>query len=128
MARWRAGPEPQATSVCRGRLAEQRAAAYLQDRGLELIRRNYHAPCGEIDLIMRDGAILVFIEVRHRKNESFCRAEETIDHGKQQRLRATAEHYLQQHAGHGNHDCRFDVLTLTGSIEHERCLWVTNAF
>ena len=127
MARWQAGPEPQATSVTSGRQAEQRAAAYLQDHGLKLIRRNYHAPCGEIDLIMQDGDILVFIEVRHRKSESFCKATETIDIGKQQRLRATAEHYLQQHAGGDDHDCRFDVLTLTGPIEHERCHWVTNA-
>lgn len=127
MARWRAGPEPQATSVATGRQAEQRAAAYLQAQGLELIHRNYHAPCGEIDLIMRHGAILVFIEVRHRKSEAFCKAAETIGAGKQQRLRATAEHYLQRHAAGSDHDCRFDILTLTGPAENERCHWITNA-
>lgn len=127
MARWRGGPEPQTTSVARGRQAEQRAASYLQDQGLELIHCNYYAPCGEIDLIMQDRTILVFVEVRQRKSEAFCRAAETIDTGKQQRLRATAEHYLQKHGVSNDHDCRFDILTITGPAENEHFHWITNA-
>ncbi len=127
MAKWRPGTDRRQTSHQRGLDAEQHAAAYLQDQGLELITRNYHAPCGEIDIIMRDGAILVFVEVRHRAREHFCRATETIDAGKQQRLRATAEHYMQQHAVTADADCRFDVITLTGPMHNINYHWLTNA-
>lgn len=112
----------------RGRLAEQRALEFLQAQGLELIARNYRAARGEIDIIMRDGKTLVFVEVRYRADETFCRASETIDRGKQQRLRSTGEYYLQQHAGTFTDDCRFDIIILTGPAEKTEYQWVRNAF
>lgn len=112
----------------RGRLAEQQALEYLQAQGLELIECNYRASCGEIDIIMRDGNTLVFVEVRYRTNENFCRASETIDHHKQQRLRATGEHFLQRYQGRHTGDCRFDIVTLVGPAERTKYHWISNAF
>ncbi len=56
-----------------GAQAEQRAAQYLQRQGLKPVAQNYRSRFGEIDLVMQDGATLVFIEVRLRRNASFGR-------------------------------------------------------
>lgn len=104
--------------------AEQIAATYLQQQGLTLISSNYHCRFGEIDLIMRDGKTLVFVEVRMRSNASFGGAGMSITLSKQQKLTRTAEHYLQQH---GSAACRFDVVLMTKpSIENIE--WLRNAF
>lgn len=120
----------------RGRRAEQAAIDYLRQQGLKLVCRNYRAPCGEIDIVMRDGTTLVFVEVRYRADEKFCRAIETIGNIKQSRLRATAEHYLQrQHLDDASHDsdsasdnCRFDVITISGPDKILVYNWLANAF
>ncbi len=104
--------------------AEQIATTYLQQQGLTLITSNYHCRFGEIDLIMRDGKTLVFIEVRMRSNARFGGAGISITSSKQQKLTRTAEHYLQQH---GSVACRFDVVLMTKpSIENIE--WLSNAF
>lgn len=104
--------------------AEQIAAAYLQQQGLTLITSNYHCRFGEIDLIMRDGKTLVFVEVRMRGNASFGGAGASITLSKQRKLSRTAEHYLQQY---GSAACRFDVVLMTKpSVENIE--WVHNAF
>jgi putative endonuclease len=102
---------------------EQRAEQYLLSQGLRLIARNYRCRQGEIDLIMRDGDCLAFIEVRYRKNASFGSAAASVTISKQRRIVLTAQHYLQRHSNGG--DCRFDVLAMTGS---EHIEWLKNAF
>ena len=104
--------------------AEQVAATYLQQQGLTLITRNYHCRFGEIDLIMRDGKTLVFVEVRMRSSASFGGAGMSITSSKQQKLTRTAEHYLQQH---GSAACRFDVVLMT-KPSTENIEWMRNAF
>lgn len=104
--------------------AEQIAAKYLQQQGLIMLASNYQCRYGEIDLIMRDGKMLVFVEVRLRSSASFGGAGMSITAAKQQKLARTAEHYLQQH---GNKACRFDaVLMSRPSIDDIE--WVKNAF
>lgn len=107
-----------------GTNAEQVAATYLKQQGLTLITRNYHCRFGEIDLIMRDGKTLVFVEVRMRSNASFGGAGTSITSSKQQKLTRTAEHYLQQH---GSAACRFDVVLMT-KPSTENIEWMRNAF
>jgi putative endonuclease len=105
-----------------GKEAEDRALNYLEQKGLRLIQRNYRSRFGEIDLIMRDGKTVVFIEVRYRRNRTFGGASHSITTQKQQRLLTTAEQFLQQHAP--RHPARMDVLALEGDdIE-----WIKNAF
>ncbi len=109
-------------SSARGRAAEQRAEAYLVAQGLQAVGRNYRCKAGEIDLVMRDGPVWVFVEVRLRRNERFGGALESIDRRKQRRLIATARHYLAQHAPHARG--RIDVVGLDGS---QRIDWIPNA-
>jgi putative endonuclease len=110
-----------------GHAAETVACRYLEDKGFALIARNYRCAFGEIDLIMRDGETLVFVEVRRRRNVDFGTPAETVGPRKQQRLRATAEHYLQRHAALSQKPCRFDIVALTDdrSVDIE---WLPNAF
>ncbi|MEZ0237347.1 MAG: YraN family protein, partial [Methylophilaceae bacterium] len=79
---------------------------------------------GEIDLIMRDGKEIVFVEVRLRSNAFFGGAGASITTAKQQKLTRTAEHYLMQH---GATPCRFDAVLLN-SLSNDNLTWLKNAF
>jgi putative endonuclease len=108
-----------------GALAEQWAAQYLQRQGLKPVARNYRSRFGEIDLIMRDGATLVFVEVRLRRIGGFGGAAASIDSHKQQRLIRTAQQYL---AGLSQlPPCRFDAL-LMDDAQGRNAQWLRNAF
>lgn len=111
-----------------GQKAEARAYRFLRKQGLALIARNYHSPYGEIDLIMRQQETLVFIEVRYRRNQAFGLAAETVDWRKQKKLRATAEHYLQNEKSSRDRPCRFDVVSLGGDNKNGTIDWYPDAF
>lgn len=112
----------------RGQQAEQRARRYLCKQGLKPVTRNYRSPCGEIDLIMRERDTLVFVEVRYRSNEAFGLAAETVDWRKQQKLRRTAEHYLQNKKVAHDQPCRFDVVAISGFDKKTSINWYPDAF
>jgi putative endonuclease len=107
-----------------GTAAEDRGLAWLEAQGLRLVERNFRCRVGEIDLVMRDGATTVFVEVRLRSAPGFGSAAETVSWAKQRRLSAAARHYLQRHPDAARRPCRFDVLAITG----ERIDWIENAF
>lgn len=111
-----------------GREAEDRAYAHLRRQGLKLVERNYRAPFGEIDLIMEQQEVVVFVEVRYRRSEDYGGPAETIDPRKQAKLRATAAHYLQRHRQAAQRPCRFDVVAVSGAGDRERILWLQDAF
>lgn len=110
--------------IDRGALAEQAAAEFLAGRGLRLIQRNYRCRFGEIDLIMRHGSTLVFVEVRYRQDRSFGGARESITSGKREKLLRAARHYIA--AANEFPACRFDTVLLNGDT-HE-LEWIENAF
>lgn len=118
----------QPANLRQGREAEDRACAHLRRQGLKLVERNYRAPFGEIDLIMEQQDVVVFVEVRYRHSEDYGGPAETVDARKQARLRATAAHFLQRHQRAAKRPCRFDVVAVTGKGEGERILWLRNAF
>lgn len=109
----------------RGLQAERRAAQYLQQQGLQLVAQNYRGRFGEIDLIMRDGETLVFVEVRLRRNADFGGAAASIGAHKQQRLIRTAQQYLTTLSRIP--PCRFDALLLSDLPEQD-LQWLKNAF
>ncbi len=115
---------PQPEHLKQGNIAEQIAATFLQQKGLILLEKNFRCKYGEIDLIMRDGKTLVFVEVRLRSNANFGGAAMSINHAKQQKLSRTAELYLQTH---GNTACRFDAV-LMQSTNINTVEWIQNAF
>ncbi len=111
--------------MSRGAQAEQLAALYLRQRGLALVQQNYRCRYGEIDLIMREGATLVFVEVRLRSRSDFGGAAASIGATKQGRLVRTAQHYLS--TLRAVPPCRFDALLLH-SPDETGIEWVKNAF
>ena len=108
----------------RGDDAETLAADYLEAQGLSLLQRNYHCRFGEIDLVMKQGGMIVFVEVRRRSHTAFGGAAASITASKQQKLIRTAEHFLQQH---GNAACRFDAI-LMNTLNSSQIEWVRDAF
>lgn len=108
----------------RGRRAEEQAAAFLEAQGLTVIARNYRCRFGEIDLIARDGAALVFVEVRMRSGSAFGGAAASITATKRDKLLRTARHYL---AALGREPaCRFDAVLLAG--DESAPVWLKNVF
>lgn len=108
-----------------GQAAEQRALDFLQRQGLTLVTTNYHSRFGEIDLILRDGNVLVFTEVRMRSSVDFGGAGASITHAKQAKLVKTAQQYLTQFSHPPA--CRFDAVLL-GASNNDAIEWIQNAF
>jgi putative endonuclease len=108
----------------RGNAAEEQACSHLERQGLRLVTRNFRAAGGEVDLIMRDGAHLVFVEVRYRRSARYGSGAESVDSRKQSKLVNAALYYLQRHPEQTRHPTRFDVISLSETgIE-----WIKNAF
>lgn len=107
-----------------GALAEQHACDFLQAKGLTVLEKNYRTVSGEIDLIMRDGRDVVFIEVRSRKQNNYGSAVESINEIKQRKILKTSLLFLQQRNWLDKVDCRFDVIGIdSGHVE-----WIKDAF
>ena len=118
-----------ASTRAAGEAAEDLALAWLQQRGLALVRRNYRvargpgARGGEIDLILRDAdGTLVFCEVRARASARHGGAAATVGAAKQRALVFAAQHFLQ--TLRYLPPCRFDVMAIDdGHVE-----WLRGAF
>lgn len=109
----------------KGSDAEQHATAFLQQQKLILLERNYRCRFGEIDLIMREGNTVVFVEVRMRSSDRFGGAAASITTAKQLKLTRAARHYLAR--CEGDFPCRFDAILISGKQENE-IEWIQNAF
>lgn len=78
-----------------GSRGEHLVVSYLQSQGYGIIAQNWRCGIGEIDIIATEGVTLVFVEVRTRRSSVVGLAEESVTRGKQRRLAALAEAYLQ---------------------------------
>ena len=105
-----------------GQDAENQAAQFLAGQGMVLVARNYRCRGGEIDLICRDGKVLVFVEVRLRSNRFFGGAAASITPEKQRRIVLAARHYLSS-SGQSQADCRIDCIL----IDADEIAWIRNA-
>lgn len=110
---------------------------YLQQQRLKLIARNYKCRLGEIDLIMHDQAILVFIEVRYRQHYNFGGSLESVNLLKRNKIIKTAEYYLFSHPLSEKMACRFDVVGVKpilqklgniSKLDSAQVEWIKNAF
>jgi putative endonuclease len=107
----------------RGAAAETLAADFLARRGVEIIARNYRCRGGEIDLIVRDRDMLVFVEVRLRSSVAYGGAAASITATKRRRLARAAGHYLARLGREP--PCRFDAILLD-SLDPDRIEWVVD--
>ena len=110
-------------STAIGERAEALACAFLEKRGLTVLEHNWRSRFGEIDLVLREGPTIVFVEVRLRTNRKFAGAGESIDARKRARLLATARQYL---AGKPDSPSRFDVVLLN-SLDPPDIDWIRDA-
>ena len=108
----------------KGVMGEDAALRFLCGMGMELLDQRYRANGGEIDLVLLDGDILAFVEVKARMRGGRLAGQAAITPLKQRRLIAAARAYLGQHPEHAGRMVRFDVVTVTGDgVEH-----IPNAF
>lgn len=111
-----------------GREAERLAREHLESQGLRTLAQNYRCRAGEIDLIMREADVVVFVEVRYRGYGSLVGGAESVDHRKQRKLLATARHFQQRNESAWKGACRFDVVAIAGTTTSAKIQWIRNAF
>jgi len=111
-----------------GEAYETLACTHLQSAGLSLLSRNFSTRFGELDLVMRDRNVLVFVEVRYRARTRFGSGAESITAAKRARLATAAEQFRQAHPRLSALPCRFDVVAMTGDAKAPQIDWLRNAF
>ncbi len=92
-----------------GKTGEALACRYLKRRGYEILERNYKTKIGEIDIVARDGRVLVFVEVKTRKSDHYGLPEEAINAKKIRKLTQLGELYIK-HKRLYKSEARFDVV------------------
>lgn len=107
---------------------EERARRYLEKAGLRTLERNFHTRFGELDLIMRDAGMLVFVEVRYRSSRHFGGAAASVTASKRRKLVQAASGFLGAHPKLAQRPCRFDVVTFEGPRDAALCHWERAAF
>lgn len=95
--------------------AESRAALLLAAKGYRTLAKRWKTPVGEIDLVMRRGTLIIFVEVKARG--SLDAAAESVLPRQRKRIIAAAEVWLAAHPEHAGYDMRFDaVLVAPGRL------------
>ena len=110
----------------RGAAVESAALEHLRRAGLQPLARNVRYKGGELDLVMRDGGITVFVEVRYRANARFGGGAASVDLRKRRKLVLAAQLFLQRHPALAMQPCRFDVVEAQG--EPPMLNWLRDAF
>ena len=104
-----------------GRSGEGHARRYLERKGFAFVAANWRCRAGELDLVMRDGDALVFVEVKTRHGEAVGRAEESITWAQGRRILAAAEWFLGEHEDLPCSGWRVDLVAITldgrGAVE-----------
>jgi putative endonuclease len=93
-----------------GDRAEQIAATFFEAKGWTLLAQNWRYGQKEVDLILRDGHVIVFAEVKARRQVRFGHPEEFVDARKQANMVAVASAWMEQHAWEG--EIRFDIVSI----------------
>ena len=110
-----------------GKMGEDLACDELRRRGYVVLARRHRTRYGEIDVIARDGAILVFVEVKARRHDGFGGAGAAVTSWKQRRIARMAADYLARH-DLSDAPCRFDVVAIDFKDGLSRIEVYTDAF
>ena len=111
-----------------GKWGEDCAFNYLESKGFKVVARNVRTPAGEIDMIVLDHEILVFVEVKTRSHHKAGYPEEAVTEEKLEHMIDSAENWLQDHPEYEN-NWRMDVIAVTGVInsQNPQIEWFENA-
>lgn len=113
-----------------GAEGERAAKAYLQTKGFRILHENYSTPLGEIDLIAKEGGVVVFVEVKARTSGEFGPPQASVTLAKQRQIVKVARLYLQRERL-AEVACRFDVVAVTfagGQAGQPNVLLIRDAF
>ena len=97
-----------------GKWGEDIAAAYLTEKGWQIIERNWKSGHHDLDIIAKEGCTLIIVEVKTRRNRLFGDPEEAIDYKKRMSLQSATNYYVKSH--HINVPVRFDIISIVGMI------------
>jgi putative endonuclease len=110
-----------------GDAGEAAAARWLRRAGLAIVAHGFRVRCGEIDLIARDGPVVVFVEVKTRTHDAFGRPAEAVTAVKRARIARVASVFLQR-SGWTERVCRFDVVEVVPVGAGWRVTHIPDAF
>jgi len=96
-----------------GKWGEDLATEYLQEKGYEILERDWKSGHHDLDIVAKDGNTLVVVEVKTRRNRLFGDPEEAIDYKKRQSLQSAINHYVKTHRANS---VRFDIISIVGTI------------
>ena len=99
-----------------GKRGEAIAARHLEDRGCRILARSFRTRRGEVDLVVLDRGVLVFVEVKTRSTLACGRPAESVSALKRARMAGAARAWLLRHAG-AEPPCRFDVVEVLERID-----------
>ncbi len=111
-----------------GARAELYVARLMKRRGFSILARNFRSKAGEIDLIAKQGELLVVMEVRYRRSDEWGKPQDTVTAKKQAHLIRCAQDYLRLHPKLKRTRVRFDVAGVSRKGLFLTCDWVENAF
>lgn len=97
-----------------GRWGEDLAAAFLEEKGYELIERDWKSGHHDLDIVAKDGSTLVIVEVKTRRNRLYGNPEEAIDYRKRRSLLSAINHYTKSHCLFCS--LRFDIISIVGNM------------
>jgi putative endonuclease len=95
-----------------GKQGEEVAERFLRKKGYKLVERNYRCAAGEVDLIVLDRRVIVFVEVKTRSGDEFGSPFEAVEWRKQRKMMRAAQFFLAQKGLH-QRDARFDVVGIS---------------
>jgi putative endonuclease len=110
-----------------GKEGERLAERYLQSKGYKLVERNYRCSAGELDLIVLDRRVIVFVEVKTRTGQGFGTPFEAVEFRKQRKMIQAAQFFLAQ-KGLQQRDARFDVVGVSWAGREPVLEHIENAF
>ena len=97
-----------------GKWGEDLAADYLQRKGYTIIERDWKSGRRDLDIVAKNGNVIVFVEVKTRRNRLFGEPEESVDYHKLQNLQQAISHYVK--FKHIRQEIRFDIISIVGTV------------
>lgn len=113
-----------------GKLGEDLACRFLEEKGHTIIGRNFRSGHLEIDIISFDCEGIHFVEVKTRRQSIQAPPQDNVDAMKQRRIVRAARSFLKTRRGlpYGNHECMFDVIAVTFGQDEPEIGWFPNAY
>ncbi len=99
-----------------GAQAERAAAAFLTEKGYRILAKNFRYSHYEVDIIAQKGQLVVFVEVKARKDDTFGMPETFVSAAQAKRIKRVAEVYQERFPG--DYNIRFDIVSLLGTPPH----------